>query len=319
MVPTSFEKTDAICDRFLHWIETVGWRARVVPVSRLVDLRHAIVSLHETGKFDESFYRGNLAGFSFEVPAELPDAASIIILAVPTPPMRAFFHWHGKRVAALLPPTYVSDSPRTESVQLAVRLWLESEGYGATKTDLPLKTLAVRSGLADQGRNNLCYVPGMGSFLQLAALFTTLPCNEDPWREPKMHSRCADCVTCLTRCPTAAIDEDRFLLHAERCLTLHNESTDALPDWIRPSWHHCLVGCMRCQDRCPGNSGVARWVEDRVEFSEAETAALLQDRRAEELPESARAKLRSLELNYDERMLGRNLAALIRRVEGATA
>lgn len=319
MVPTSFEKTDATCGRFFHWIETVGWRARVVPVSRLRDLRHAIVSLHETGEFDESFYRGNLTDFSFEVPAELPGATSIIILAVPTPPMRVFFHWHGKRVAALLPPTYVSYSSRTEAVQLVARLLLESEGYGAAKTNLPLKTLAVRSGLADQGRNNLCYVPGMGSFLQLVALFTTLPCNEDPWREPKMLSQCADCVSCLTRCPSAAINEDRFMLHAERCLTLYNESTGALPDWIMPTWHNCLVGCMRCQDRCPGNSGVSRWVEDRVEFTEAETAALLRDRRAEELPESLTAKLRSLKLNYDEKTLGRNLAALIRRVEGATA
>jgi epoxyqueuosine reductase len=36
---------------------------------------------------------------------------------------------------------------------------------------LPLKSLAVRSGLAAYGRNNVCYVPGMGSFLELVGLY----------------------------------------------------------------------------------------------------------------------------------------------------
>jgi epoxyqueuosine reductase len=215
-------------------------------------------------------------------------------------------------VTGLLPPTYVSYSSRSESVQLAVRLWLENAGHGAATSNLPLKTLAVRSGLADQGRNNLCYVPGMGSFLELVALFSTLPCRADPWREPRMLTRCAHCDACLARCPSGAIDEDRFLLRAERCLTLHNESTNAFPDWIGPSWHHCLVGCMRCQDQCPENRGVSRWVQDRAEFSEAETAALLDGRVTDGLPASLTAKLRDLELNYDGTLLGRNLAALVR-------
>jgi epoxyqueuosine reductase len=38
-----------------------------------------------------------------------------------------------------------------------------------------LKRLAVRSGLARYGRNNVTYVEGMGSFLELSASLTDMP------------------------------------------------------------------------------------------------------------------------------------------------
>ena len=102
---------------------------------------------------------------SLDPPADLAGARSIVIVAVPTPQMRIAFHWQGERVPVVAPPTYVSYTPRTESVQAVLAAWLQREGYRLAKPRLPLKTLAVRSGLADYGRNNICYVPGMGSFL----------------------------------------------------------------------------------------------------------------------------------------------------------
>jgi epoxyqueuosine reductase len=308
---------ESVAARLIHWIQALGWRARLVPVDHLSDLREALSAPRERGYLDESFYRENLAGFSFELPSDLPGARSILIVAVPTPRMRVVFHWENKRLPAVLPPTYVSYSARTDGVQLAVGLWLRHAGFGAANAILPLKTLAVRTGLAEQGRNNLCYVSGMGSFLQLVGLYSELPCTADPWREPVMLAGCAACSSCLKQCPSGAIAEDRFLLHAERCLTLHSESAKEFPPWIEASWHHCLVGCMRCQDCCPENRGVARWVEDRGEFSEPETAALLQRGDAAGLPAPLAAKLRSLELSYDAPLLGRNLAALIANVQPA--
>jgi hypothetical protein len=55
------------------------------------------------------------------------------------------------------------------------------------------------------------------------------------------------------KCPTAAIKPDQFLLHAEYCLTFHNEKRGEFPEWIGTPAHHCLVGCMRCQIICPEN------------------------------------------------------------------
>jgi len=294
-------------------IEAWGWQSRLVPISRLADLRQAICGRYEEGLIDEALYREQLAAFSFTRPADLPDARSILIVAVPTPQMRIIFQWQGKRLPVVIPPTYVSYTPRTESVQGILAAWLLQEGYRLAKPRLPLKTLAVCSGLAQYGRNNICFVPGMGSFLQLVGAFSDLPCDNDPWREPQSLERCQSCVACLRLCPTGAITAGRFLLHAEHCLTYHNEAANDFPDWIDPSWHHCLIGCMRCQAACPENKALLGWFEDRAEFSDEETTLFLQRVAFDRLPVETKAKMKSLEINEEYRLLCRNLSMIIAR------
>ena len=298
-------------ERLFHKIEERGWKGRIVPIERLADLKEAICSRYGHGLVDETLYREQLGFFSFDPPVDLPGALSIAIVAVPTPQMRIVFAWQGKRVPVVVPPTYVSYTPRTESVQAILAGWLEHEGYRLAKPQLPLKTLAVRSGLAEYGRNNICYVPGMGSFLQLVGAFSDLPCDGDPWQEPKAPDRCQSCVACLRHCPTKAITEDRFLLRAERCLTYHNEAARDFPSWIDPSWHHCLIGCLRCQTTCSENRAVLEWFEDRAEFSEQETNLFLQGVPLDRLPLETVSKMKSLEINEDYRLLCRNLSMII--------
>jgi epoxyqueuosine reductase len=307
---------DSRVERLSRRIEGRRWKWRSVPIGHLADLRQAIRGRFEDGLLFEPLYREQLGFLSFDQPADLPEARSILIVAVPTPQMRLFFHWQGRRVPVVVPPTYVSYTPRTESVQAVLADWLARDGARLAKPRLPLKTLAVRSGLAEYGRNNLCYVAGMGSFLQLVGGFTDLPCEDDPWREPKALDRCESCITCLRRCPTGAITEDRFLLRAERCLTYHNEAASDFPDWIDPSWHHCLVGCMRCQSVCPENRVVRDWYEDRGEFSERETALLLERTPLDRLPVDTAVRLKSLEISEDHRQLCRNLAMVVQRGAG---
>ena len=300
-------------ERFLNMIQQRGWAGRIVPLDHLPDLGEAIRSRYEHGLIDEVLYRAQLTSFSFDRPSDLAAARSMIIVAVPTPQMRIIFHWQGEGVPIVVPPTYVSYTPRTESVQAVLAGWLHNEGYHLAKPRLPLKTLAVRSGLADYGRNNISYVPGMGSFLQLVGAFSDLPPDGDPWREPKKLDRCKSCVACLRLCPTGAITGDRFLLHAERCLTYHNEATGDFPDWIDPSWHHCLIGCLRCQTACPENKAVLEWFEDRAEFSEQETALFIRHVPLDRLPAKTRDKIKALEINEDYRLLCRNLYMVIGR------
>jgi epoxyqueuosine reductase len=300
-------------EKLFTMIEERGWKGRIVPISRLSDLQEAISGRYELGLLDEALYREQLGFFSFDPPADLPGARSIMIVAVPTPQMRIVFHWQDTRVPVVVPPTYVSYTPRTESVQADLAVWLEQEGYRLAKPRLPLKTLAVRSGLAAYGRNNICYVPSMGSYLQLVGAFSDLSSDDDPWREPKALDRCESCVACMRHCPTAAITNDRFLLHAERCLTYHNEAASDFPGWIDPSWHHCLIGCLRCQTVCPENRDVLEWFEDRAEFAEEETTLFLERVPFDRLPAETGAKLQSLEINEDYRLLCRNLSMIIGR------
>jgi epoxyqueuosine reductase len=306
-------------ERLYNMVEERGWKSRIIPIDHLADLREAIIGRYEQKLIDEALYLDQLGFFSFDLPADLPDARSIIILAIPTPQMRIYFHWQGKRIPVVVPPTYISYTPRTEGAQTVLAEWLQHEGYSLAKPQLPLKTLAVRSGLAEYGRNNICYVPGMGSFLQLVGAFSDLPCNGDPWREPKALDRCEKCIACLQRCPTKAITGDRFLLHAELCLTYHNEAPGDFPDWIDPSWHHCLAGCMRCQTACPENRAVLDWVEDRTEFSQEETALFIRSVPLDQFPADTLDKVRSLEISEDHLRLCRNLSMIIEHTTGSSS
>jgi epoxyqueuosine reductase len=178
---------------------------------------------------------------------------------------------------------------------------------------LPKKLLAVRSGLATYGRNNITYVPGMGSFYRLAAFYSDLPCQKDSWREAQMMAACENCSACLRNCPTGAISADRFLLHAERCIVYHNEQPGDVPfpRWMDPSWHNCLIGCMRCQNVCPQDKELWQWVEEGAEFSEQETALLLEGGPLEQLPAATMEKLEHADLARHAGPLPRNLSVLL--------
>ena len=284
----------------------------MVPLSHLTGLEEAICNPYGQGLLDRKLYERYLSPFSYTSPSDLAPACSMMIVAVPTPPMRVFFRWQGERVPVIIPPTYVGYTSRTERVQAVLAAWLHLEGLRLAKPDLPLKTLAVRSGLAFYGRNNISFVPGMGSFFQLVGAFSDLPCEGDPWQEPAALHRCASCTACMKLCPAGAITADRFLLHAERCLTFHNEAPADFPGWIEPSWHHCLIGCMRCQTACPENKVFAGWFEDRAEFSENETALLIRQVPPAQLPMETASKIKALEINEDYFALCRNLSMILR-------
>jgi len=101
--------------------------------------------------------------------------------------------------------------------------------FNVRQTIALCKFLAVRSGLARYGRNNITYVDGMGSLYRLSAFLSDLPYSGDCWTEPQMHDRCDDCSACIRACPTDAIPQHRFLLHSERCITFHNETRGPFP------------------------------------------------------------------------------------------
>jgi epoxyqueuosine reductase len=305
-----------ITERWMSQAAERGWKGRMVPISHLGDLEREIRTRYECGLLDAKLCHDYLSWFSFEPPADLPAASSIMVVALPVPQTRTVFHWRGDRLAILVPPTYAGYSETTELVRAALTSWIEREGYRVAASRLPLKTLAAWSGLVEYGRNNICYVAGMGSFLQLVGAFSDLPCSEDAWSMPRMLRRCDTCVACLRCCPSGAISQQRFLLHAESCLTYHNEAAADFPDWIHPSWHHCLIGCMKCQSGCPENKAFLTRFEDRAEFSEDETACLVGGVPFDELPPETASKLQSLQLNEDYRILCRNLSMLVNRAAG---
>jgi epoxyqueuosine reductase len=123
---------------------------------------------------------------------------------------------------------------------------------------------------------------------------------------------CDKCKACLKACPTRAINPDRFLIHAERCLTFLNEGSEKFPEWIDPAWHNSLVGCMKCQLVCPVNKRFAKWVEEAEVFDEAETESILNGVPLDRLPPETVHKLNRSYMVDSLDVLPRNLRAVLR-------
>ena len=294
-------------------LEERGYAGRIVPIHHLSDLQDGIERHHAGGLIDEELYEEYLSVLRFEPPRSLQDARSLIVVAAPHPPVQFRFRWNGKLARFSVPPTYLKSQQVDRQVEDLLAETLHPAGYRVTPAIVPKKLLAVRSGLAAYGRNNVSYVEGMGSFYRLAAFYSDLPCPEDNWQAPRMMEACEKCAACGRKCPTGAITAERFLLHAERCIVFHNEKPAGVPfpAWIDPSAHNCLVGCMTCQRVCPQNKDLLHWVEEGDEFSQKETALLLQGRTLDELPSATAEKLRRSDLASYLEVLPRNLAVLL--------
>lgn len=292
-------------------LEKHGYKGRIVPVFHVRELKEEVERRRREGQLDEEFYKERLTWFNFNPEESLPEAKSIIVVSVPQPQIQVVFNRDGKSSPFIIPPTYLHYPD--ELVKRILKKTIEPSGYRIAQASLPQKLLAARTGLAAYGRNNIGYIPGMGSFHRPVAFYSDYPCPEDTWQEAQMLERCKKCTACLRGCPTGAITAERFLLRAELCLTFHNERAADFPSWIDPSWHNCLVGCLYCQKVCPENKKFLKWVEKKREFSEEETRLVLEKVQFGRLPVQTQQKLEGLDVIEYFEMLPRNLSALLNK------
>jgi len=294
--------------RLVEWAMTRGWRIAWGP-ARVLDGLRVEMTARIASDLDPTFVREALPPFT-DLRLVDPGKGVVIALAIPRGAHSVGFMVGGRRIDAIIPPTYVRYRPTFEDIRRAL-LAGPLGGAHVDLLDAPMKALAVRLGLVRYGRNNVTYAPGVGSYLQLAAYLTDadLPVA-DTWQpaEPHLLEECEGCSVCLAACPTGGIDQDRVLLHAERCLTFANEGLAPLPASIPAGAHHALVGCLQCQRLCPANPPLG--VEPTVVLTEAETRALLEGEQQSVAACSARVKIATLGLT-ETAVIGRNLRALI--------
>jgi len=300
--------------KFIDYLEKNDCYGSVVSIDHLEEVGADIRSFHEKGLLDDAIY--NYTGFKRpyhtpRLPKNLPGAKSIIIVTVPQPIIRTTFYWAGKSIQLVVPPTYYdADKVARRARQLLTEAF-KPRSYRLVRAYLPLKTLAVRSGLALYGRNNITYIPKYGSFHRPTAFYSDYDSPIDNWREKKALPLCDKCKACINACPTKAIREDRFLVRAEICLTYLNEKSSEIkfPKWVKTSAHNALIGCLRCQRACPYDKAVTGWYEDRGEFSEDETAYLLRGKFSGERAAKMEKKLKRVGL--DLTTFPRNLEILL--------
>jgi len=297
----------------------IAFAYRLVPVGRLPELQTAVDALAGEGRLSENAtFRGYLRELSYGPPADLPDARSVLILAVFTRLMYVRFHLGGTAHDVMMPPSYYSTGLSAEDLKAAVlERAIGEPGHVAVRANaVPLKALAVRSGLGAYGRNGICYVDGMGSFLTLHAYFTDLGCSEEHWGDAVLMPACRGCSLCVRACPCGAISAEDPVIDADKCLTLYNEDLGDFPQWIGPDAHNALVGCMRCQLCCPANREVAKRAGRLEDVTEEETRRILEGRPDAALLESLTRKLRQFVPATSEEhfpILTRNLRALLGR------
>mgnify|MGYP005843790005 CR=1 FL=1 len=289
-----------------------GWRAAAVEASRVAELAEELAARRHGRELDVGVceaYAAYLQAETFDVPTGM---RSLVVVANPQPQVEIIFQWRGRQRALTLPPTYRYRQPDAAVVAAL------GEALGSAhvaRAVVPVKLLAIRAGLGSYGRHNLCLVPGLGSFHRLAAFYTDVPLAQDTWQPAQLHERCMGCRDCMRACPTGAIVEERWVVHAERCLTFMNEWPGAWPEWLSPKVHNAIVGCMLCQRACPENAAVRNWRVWGGEFTEDETELILAGTPLDALPEPARAKAEAADLDQAWDVLPRNLAALLNDVD----
>ncbi len=218
----------------LQKVEENGFKGSILPISRLKDIELEFKTNFEQGIFDEEFYRERLSVFNFNFKQFFQEAKSIIIVAVPVPQHEVTFILEGNKISTILPPTFLFYDQISIQIEELLNSLLKPDGFQVVEAYLPFKSLAVHSGLAKYGRNNITYIPDMGSFHKLSAFYSDVPSEEDTWKEYELMEMCEKCKACFRNCPTGAISADRFILNAEKCLTFLNEKTSevAFPTWL---------------------------------------------------------------------------------------
>ena len=158
-----------------------GDKFTLVPVSRLHDIKQDIANLKagESLNSFQTYIVNDLYGL--DVPETDFEIRSIVIVASPKPLLaRITFTWQGQKVPLTLPASYLNEVSGPLKVERYLNEFLNPKGYHVIYAPrLPRKLLAVRSGLGLYGRNNICYVAGMGSSPLLITCFSDMPCLED--------------------------------------------------------------------------------------------------------------------------------------------
>jgi epoxyqueuosine reductase len=290
-----------------------GFDTRVCAAGHLAELRAELASRVGAGEVDPAFARERLGHFDFSPTVAGNQPASLIVIAAAQPQQIAVFSYRGREHRYPIPPTYADDTDI--EIEAMLREFLGPRGYGLAPAAIPYKLAAARTGLARYGRNNITYHPSYGSYYRLQAYVSDLPAATDAWGEAVRLPECADCTACVRACPTAAITMDRAVIRAERCLTYFNERPEDFPDWVRPGWFRCLVGCLYCQAACPVDRDRDVPPGEPVVFSEDDTENFLAARADGDLTPAVREKLSALWMLDGWELIARNLRELLRTGE----
>ncbi len=289
----------------------------VVSVERFPAFREKISEIKRNERFGRNpVFRSYLKDSDFQLPPDFDTARSVVLVASPKKIAQVVFHYRGIKRRVTIPAQYYANGIGWKACMDLVKDTLlpgASSRIQIGNDYLYLKYLAVLTGLGEYGRNNICYVKGMGSFSALYAYFTDANLEESPLGTLKLMEACRHCTLCFETCPNGCISEDNAMIDVDRCITLYNEAEGVFPEWIKPEAHNALIGCILCQKLCPENAKVMKEARVLEEITEEETEAILAETAEGELMERVSQKLsRFTAANAESRKIfSRNLRVLL--------
>lgn len=131
--------------------------------------------------------------------------------------------------------------------------WLSERVPGSASRPLvdygPLaeRAYATHAGLGWTGKSTNLLIPGIGSWILLGDILTTIELEPDA----PLRKACGACARCVAGCPTGAIATP-YALDNRRCISFQTiEQRGSIPRALRPLLGDWLFGCDDCQDVCP--------------------------------------------------------------------
>ncbi|MGI4756824.1 MAG: tRNA epoxyqueuosine(34) reductase QueG [Janthinobacterium lividum] len=111
---------------------------------------------------------------------------------------------------------------------------------------------AQLAGIGWIGKNTCVLNQGLGSWLLLGVILTSVPLAEEAVLLPAAD-RCGTCTRCIDACPTDALVEPRRM-DASKCIAyLTIEKKGSIDETFRSDMGRQIFGCDICQDVCPWN------------------------------------------------------------------
>lgn len=170
----------------------------------------------------------------------------------------ARYAWSGRDTdagsAELIPTDYHDELlRRLRQVESALkqRLPCETRCYVDTGP-LVERAVAVRAGVGWIGKNTCVINQGLGSWLLLGVIVTSVPMAAAAGLN-EAADRCGNCTRCIDACPTDALVAPREM-DASRCIAyLTIEKKGIIPHELREPIGRQIFGCDICQDVCPWN------------------------------------------------------------------
>jgi epoxyqueuosine reductase len=131
--------------------------------------------------------------------------------------------------------------------------------------------VAEAAGIGAVGKNTMLIQQGVGSWILLGEIVTTLEIQSNA---AIPADPCGTCTRCIDACPTDALSP--FAMDATRCISyLTIEHRDVIDRTLHAGMGEWIFGCDICQEVCPHNQPTVRTEEAAVEPSSGSRAGAL--------------------------------------------